>query len=84
MSFNPVLLSPIFPVARNPDPLPAIATPPVFPVAGDPDSRRTVIIWPIVAGRRIVPAVINRRGCYPDRWRGKKDPEMAAMVSTPG
>jgi hypothetical protein len=53
-------------------------------MARNPNSIRLIIIGRVITGGRIGPSIINRRGCYPDRWRGKKDSEMAAMVSTPG
>ena len=81
---NPFLVSLIFPIAWDPDPLPPTGSPPIFPVARDPNSIRLIIIGRVITGGRIVPSVINRRGSYPDRRRSKKDPEMAAMVSTPG
>jgi hypothetical protein len=56
-------------------------------VPRDPISIRlsVIIIWSIVTGWGIVPSVIDRRGCYPNRG-SNKNPEtaMTTMVAAPG
>ena len=75
------------PITLNPDPFPTIRSPSLLPVPGDPFSVRfaVIIIWCIVTGRGIVPSVIDRRGCYKNRW-SNKNPKMAmtTMVAAPG
>jgi hypothetical protein len=75
------------PIAWNPDPFPTIGCPSLFPVARDPNSIRitVIIIWSIVTGWGIVPSVIDRRGCYKNRW-SNKNPKMAmtTIVAAPG
>jgi len=53
-------------------------------VAWDPNSIRFIIIGGIIARGRVVPPIINRRGCNPDRWRRNKNSERATMMSMPG
>jgi hypothetical protein len=75
------IISP-FPVARNPDPFPAIGGPSIIPISRRPNPVTAVIsvIVVIIGGIVVIPMDDRRRRIENDRWSDKEAKVGMAMA----